>query len=43
MTEIITKHLEPKKGGGKLDLADVTKMVGDKLTEILCSKSGVWQ
>lgn len=38
----LTELLEPKSGGASVDLSTVTKMVGDKVTEIMCSLSGVW-
>lgn len=40
--EALTALLEPKSGGSQVDLSTVTKMVGDKVTEIQCSLSGVW-
>ncbi len=42
-SNMITLILEPKKGGGKVDLAEVTRVDEDgNLVEIQCSKSGVW-
>jgi len=43
LTAMVTKYLEPKKGGGKLDLSEVTRVDEEgNLSEIQCSKSGVW-
>jgi len=40
LVEALTGLLEPRSAGMKVNLAEVTKMQGDKVTHIMCSVSG---
>ncbi len=42
LTTILNENLAPKSGGKAINLDEVTKKVGDKITQLLCNVSHVW-